>query len=145
MKLGYRSRCRICFNTILKHLVLDISFLKGQIAPISAGIVTIISPVDPSTASGKIGAMMKMKHPLQVWYTVRSIQFPNRLSTIRLLPAQRFQCYESIQTYSLRKSINYFRSKQWCPQSVPGQRETDPFENPYVDHTQPWPKFLSFM
>ena len=66
MKLGYRSRCRICFNTILKHLVLDISFLKGQIAPISAGIVTIISPVDPSTASGKIGATMKMKHPLQV-------------------------------------------------------------------------------
>ena len=57
-------------NTILKHLVLEMSFLKGQIPPISAGIVTIISPTDPSTASGKIGATMKIKHPFRVWYTV---------------------------------------------------------------------------
>ena len=42
------------------------SFLKGQIPPISAGIVTIISPTDPSTASGKIGATMKIKHPFRV-------------------------------------------------------------------------------
>jgi len=42
------------------------SFLNGQIAPISAGIVTIIKPVDPSTASGKRGATIKIKHPLDV-------------------------------------------------------------------------------
>jgi len=42
------------------------TFLKGQIAPISAGIVTIIKPVDPSTASGKSGATIKIKHPFDV-------------------------------------------------------------------------------
>ena len=43
------------------------SFSKGQIAPISAGIVTIIKLVDPSTASGKSGATIKIKHPFDVW------------------------------------------------------------------------------
>ena len=62
------------------------SFLKGQIAPISAGIVIIIKLVDPSTASGKSGATIKIKHPFDVWILNDIIYKLSRATNVGLIP-----------------------------------------------------------